>query len=230
MKKLIFAIAAVAVVAGSMTTVSCKKGENDPFMSFRSRAGRFAGEWSMSAGTSVSTYVDNSSATAATTVTTDTYTAAAKTSVTSYTAGSISVASTDDYTIGAYSFTTDKDGTYTMVTTETQTTSAGILIDVAAQTTDTETVNGLWSFIGKNKGTELKNKEAVAMTPVSSTSASTTDGTTSTGTNSNTGWGSASVMSIDQLKNKEMIFTSDWSATGQTSSMTVTMSMTMTQD
>lgn len=230
MKKLIFAIAAVAVVGGSMTTVSCKKGENDPFLSFRSRAGRFAGEWVMSSGTSVSTDVDNSTGTTATSTTTSTYTETGLTEVNSFSAGSISATSTDVYTVGAYTMTTDKDGSYTMVMTTTQTSSDGNAIDAANQVTNTNTVNGLWSFLGKNKGTELKNKEAVAMTPVSSTWSSSGGGVTVSGGDSNTGWGSASVMVLDQLKNKEMIVTSDWSHTYTGGSSTQTMSMTFTQE
>ncbi len=74
----------------------------------------------------------------------------------------------------SYSFS--KDGTYTMTLTDTETlllTSYGG-VSVSGQgvitTVTTETANGEWSFLGKNKSAELKANERIALHELSRTS------------------------------------------------------------
>ena len=63
-----------AVVFSSVFFTSCKKGENDPGLSFRSRDARLVGEWQLKSVSSTATYnVFTSSAVSSTTIVTDTY-------------------------------------------------------------------------------------------------------------------------------------------------------------
>ena len=170
MKKLIqtLALAAVVVVSGASFT-ACKKGENDPGLSLKSRKGRLTGEWKVtkadmtqtSGGSTSSTKIDG------TTIT--------------QTSGGGSITGTCAYTL-----TIDKEGTYEFKQSETY---GGI--------TNNRTEKGRWSFLGKNKDAEVKNKEAILMLVTSS------DNGTSTTTYTTPDNGS--VWMIDQLKNKEMI-------------------------
>lgn len=53
MRKLLLSTISLALIAGSFT--SCKKGEEDPFLSFRSRDARITGTWELSEHTSTRT-------------------------------------------------------------------------------------------------------------------------------------------------------------------------------
>jgi hypothetical protein len=50
MKKFAFLFLGAALLLSSTTFTGCKKGEDDPFLSFRSRASRVAGDWKLSSG------------------------------------------------------------------------------------------------------------------------------------------------------------------------------------
>lgn len=90
--KVPFALIAVLVLT---TITGCKKGENDPFLSLKSRKARISGEWKLSEGTVANTSSDNG--------TTDSQ-------ITTYTGTSASF----DGDIVAYTetLTIDKDGTF----------------------------------------------------------------------------------------------------------------------
>jgi hypothetical protein len=171
-------IAVAALVIASFGFEGCKKGANDPFLSFSSRKARVAGEWKVSAGSG--TNVNGSS------TTTWTYDGAVWTSTTG------SNSSTTNMTI---TMNFEKDGTYKTVTTTTATGYSSV-----------ETETGTWNFTGKIG--EDKNKDHIVMKTLSYTevetigSASTTTTSTYTGDNAPT-----MIMYIDQLKGKEMIFT-----------------------
>ena len=68
MKKLIVGALSIALLAGGMS--SCKKGENDPFLSLKSRKGRMAGEWTVTklTSTEVDTPAGGTASTSTTTV------------------------------------------------------------------------------------------------------------------------------------------------------------------
>jgi|TARA_R110000737_G_scaffold21067_1_gene39440 hypothetical protein len=52
MKKRILSISLAIIAIVGITTISgCKKGENDPFLSLKSRKARITGEWKLSSGT-----------------------------------------------------------------------------------------------------------------------------------------------------------------------------------
>jgi len=177
MKKTLLLVLGVALLAGG-TMTSCKKGANDPFMSFKSRKGRLSGDWALTAKDDSET---GSFAGVSYTVTT-THDGAIETETTTSSGISNTVTTNE-----AIALTINKDGTYTMTATYDN-----------SSTTD----SGNWTFLSKNKNGELKKKEAVVFT---STSQSTTSGGTTT-TTSNTGFNSGGIMILDQLKSKEAIF------------------------
>ncbi len=120
----------------------CKKGEDDPFLSLRSRTARLAGEWKLSSadlsvtsGSSTYHYVYNGSILTIT----NTYSGHSSTDTYSYTE----------------SFTIDKDGTYSKSYT-----AGG----------ETGSQNGVWIWVEDNKELELANKEAFIVSRTSETS------------------------------------------------------------
>jgi hypothetical protein len=195
MKKLIqtLALAAVVVVSGASFT-ACKKGENDPGLSLKSRKGRLTGDWKVTKADMTQTSGGSTSSTKieGTTIT--------------QTSGGGSITGTCAYTL-----TIDKEGTYEFKQSETY---GGI--------TNNRTEKGRWSFLGKNKDAEVKNKEAILMLVTSS------DNGTSTTTYTTPDNGS--VWMIDQLKNKEMIVKGKTSMTSGSSTSTTEYSYTFEQD
>jgi hypothetical protein len=195
MKKLIqtLALAAVVVVSGASFT-ACKKGENDPALSLKSRKGRLTGEWKLTKGT-------------------ETFTSGGSTSTTNYDGTSITQSSGGGSITGtfAYTLTIDKEGTYEYKMSET-----------FGGSTSIDTEKGRWSFLGKNKDGEIKNKEAIVLMETSYTS-----GTTSTTTSNPT---SGAIWTIDQLKNKEMIVKGKETYTSGSTTSTNEYSFTFEQD
>lgn len=97
--------AAMAIV-GVTAVSSCKKGENDPFLSLRSRKARVTGEWKLTKGTITET--DNSGGTTNTDVTTYTETTSSS--------GGVTTQYTETLTI-------EKDNTFEVVIVENGLTS-----------------------------------------------------------------------------------------------------------
>lgn len=200
-------LALAAAVVLPTVFVGCKKGENDPFLSFRSRKGRVAGEWKVTEGSGTTT----SSFGGSSYTSTWTYDGATRTE----TSGGSSSTSKE-----TMNFTFDKDGTFTatMVGTET--------IDTDTYTT-TENASGTWNFTG-GVG-ETKNKSQIIMATTSYTSNTTPGGTattqTYTGSNAPT-----EIWDIDQLKNKEMIVKWAGSASSSGSSSSSEGTYTLTQE
>ena len=191
MKKLIvLSLAAIALMANLS---SCKKGENDPFLSLKSRKARVVGEWTvtMEEGTNQDISKISFGGVTVTTTTneTSTYNGAlyTSTSVTTSSAGGNPQNSTytDVYT---QSYTFEKDGTFSLET-------------VYTGQNYTEIIEGTWAFVGKSKSAELKNKEAIAL---SITKYSDIDNGVTT-TYSSTGLDDSIIIAIDRLKNKEMV-------------------------
>lgn len=151
MKKVLFAMAAVTIAA--VVFDSCKKGEEDPFLSLHSRKGRLVGEWKLNSGTE--TFTSGGS------TTTTTYTETQKTE----TAGSTSV--TTGYTA---TVKIEKDGSFTWTEVET-----------VGSVSTTTTNEGTWNWVGRVG--EAKNKEYVVftVTKVTQSSGSTTSTNSCTG-------------------------------------------------
>ena len=135
MSKKLYNLAFIAIAIVGLTTMSsCKKGENDPFLSLKSRKARITGEWKLTGGSSTNTYTSGG---------------VIGSSTTTYTSSSYTITSVNSYT-ATYSetMTIEKDGTYEVVVTDDG---------------ETYTVKGVWFFSGKVKDLDLKNKEAIVM-------------------------------------------------------------------
>ncbi len=203
MKKVLFGALALALVAGSFT--SCKKGENDPGLSFKSRKGRMAGEYTISKMSVTSTSTSGGS------TTTETTTIDGTTLTITQSSGGSSTTTTG--TVNTADMTINKDGTYNMVL------DFSISQDIFGTTYTTTTNNndsGNWSFLGKDKDGEWKNKERVVFNVTNSVSTDTQTGggstTTSTSTNTYGNGENSSVMAIDQLRSKEIVFKADYAS------------------
>ena len=216
MKKSILMLAAAGLM---IAAPSCKKGENDPGLSFSSRKARVAGEWDVTGWefSSTNTESDGDSQTSTGSLSGNTVTI-----TNTSTSGGTSVTNTSTITINEYSFTFGKDGTWSGVN---NTTTVDVSNDwpltgwtTTSTTVSTGTSSGNWSFVGKVKG-EYKNKERIVMNTLTSTGSDQTtdvvtdDGGTSTSTVGDTyqytsNYHSGEVQDtweIDQLKGKEMI-------------------------
>lgn len=197
------AIATLALTAG--LTTSCKKGENDPFLSLSTRKARITGEWKVS-----SSYSKNVSTGTSTVTNVNSYDGTTNTNT--YTSGNINNTSTENYTI---EMTINRDGSYSKITTNT---------------TDEEKYeeSGVWTFAGKDKTSDYKKKEVVVFYPRKTvyTDLSNTSNT-STQETSSVNYGDTYV--IDQLKGKEIIFKSNSTYTGNTTSSTSESTMTLTK-
>lgn len=194
------ALCAVTLCAGMS---SCKKGENDPFLSMRTRKARIAGEWKLSNLAGTDKDVNPGISTTHTTVTS--YDGTTKTQVDSYQTANSSTSSTST---NAYSvtLTIKKDGTYQQTLTENGATS---------------TTEGTWIFLRKSKKNDLKSKEAVMLTETSTSSGGTT--TTSSDLD-------GMVYTIDELKNKEMILKYEWSQSSGGNTLSSDQTLTFTNN
>ena len=177
-------IALVALTLAAFAFDGCKKGADDPFMSIHSRKGRLAGDWKISAGSGTDVSGTNTS--------TWSYDGAIYTQ----TSGTITTTTNITWTLNF-----EKDGTYKQVMTTT-----------ATNYNDVQTETGTWNFtsgIGDNK-----NKDRVVLMTLSFNevqtiaSNTTTTNTTYAGDNAPT-----SNWYLDELKNKEVIFSWDGSTT-----------------
>ena len=198
MKKMTYLLLAV-LLTGLVS--SCKKGEDDPFLSLRSRKARVAGEWTVSAATIKEVETDDLSSVNRTM----TFNGSLISTVTTTTINGSTTSQTET-TAFTQKYTFEKDGTYT----RTDTYEDGVY-----------TTKGTWSFVGKSKENELKNKEAILLTETSYTA----DGETGNYTGFD-----GTILVIQQLKNKEMIFTTAFSSTDADESQSSESSFTLTQN
>ncbi|MBI3136835.1 MAG: hypothetical protein HYZ14_19325 [Bacteroidetes bacterium] len=220
MKKSILMLAAGALL---LATPSCKKGENDPFLSLSSRKARVAGEWDVTGYTFTSTNTESngdsqsSNKTMSGDVITSTYSDFDQSSGTTTT-------STSTTTLNDGSYTFEKDGTYkatwntTTVSVQTQD-WFGVTYTYTYTTVSTWSESGNWSFVGKVKD-EYKNKERIVVNTTSTSSSNqtttvetnsanstvvTTNGDLNASTNTYHSGEMQATFEIDQLKGKEMI-------------------------
>lgn len=132
----VFSLLLVLFGAGLMLT-SCKKGEEDPALSLRSRYARVVGDWKLHSG-NVAYYApfqDDRKET--------------------YTDSQIvyDSAGVKKYHAFTWDFSFENDGTFTSVKKET---APGGLEEV-------ETVKGRWQFTLKNEKDDLKNREGILL-------------------------------------------------------------------
>lgn len=296
MKKTMFALIGASLL---MATPACKKGENDPALSLKSRKGRLTAEWTVSSymnnSTSSSTPYNNTntdgdiiksvyegtnnfengaySSTSKTTTTFDGLDDNKKTSSVSETTKNGTAITQTNTTVdengtetnvntgvyassGEWSISFEKDGTFkmdkVMSTTETFTYVQTGYTDVETEKeTETTSITGTWSFIGKNKADEYKKKERINLWYGTNTTTTVTENTTvttdtdpddffdnaNTETNTSTETGTLTstdsspdeTWELDMLKGKEVtaIRTYNYAGTSETVSSYTTGSTTV---
>ena len=184
MKKSI-SLLAISVVLIALFFSGCKKGENDPFLTLKSRTSRLAKDWKLTSGsiTEVSTYPDGLGGTTT------------STTVTTYTDATKSVSSGGNTSTYAYSeeITFDKKGTYEMTT-----------IDDG----DASTEGGNWSWLRKDKNNDLKDKEAIIMTGTKYSEGGDSETIEGKSNDDLGAW------VIDKLSSKELVVLFDYKYTG----------------
>lgn len=225
MKKILFILS--SVVLSGLVFDGCKKGEGDPAISFRSRAGRVAGDWTVASGTQTSTTVQGN---------TDDKT------VTEWSGETVKVTYTDNKNSTTYSgtgtgtFTVKftKDGTWESVEKST------VIMTIAPSVTYTvatdRTKSGTWNFTGKVG--ESKNKSQIILYTLKETNVDVSNPNKKTDVDEYTADDAPSeIWNLYQLKNKEMIIKWDGksvmaSTTGTTTNTSTTTDvgeMTLTQ-
>lgn len=176
MKKTLIALTTV-IALGSVVT-SCKKGENDPFLSLRTRKARVVGEWKVVSSSSEYVETDGNK-------TTSTFDGTTLTEV-DYDASSGNSSTTTSTQTEEWTFNKDNSFTYKL------TTSGG-----------TQQYEGSWSFMGKSKQGDVKKKENIGLRILKYTSTPLVGASQSTTYSGDQDY--FAVYEIDQLKNKEMI-------------------------
>lgn len=213
MKKVLLSITALALVAGSMTFTSCKKGENDPAISFKSRKGRLAGEWTVSSAEMSGTNSNTSGGTTTSSTWSRNYDGTTLTEV--QTSGNPSTTTTTTNSVSDWSYTFEKDGTWSSsmawTTTQVAYSSSAGSSSVAVTTCNSysDMASGNWSFVGKDKDGDYKNKQRVVLNTTSSTSTqpawNCTGSEKDTYTDTYANGENSEIWNIDQLKSKEVI-------------------------
>lgn len=206
---------------------SCKKGEDDPFLSLRSRKSRVAGDWTVESKSDTRTDLTNGSTTTITINGSD-YTKTSNGFLSSTTKGTISV----------FTYTFEKDGKWNSVyeLTTVNTSGSG---SSAITTTTTKHIesSGIWNFLGKIG--DAKNKENMSVSKTYESERTTTKtenvilGTStseSTQTDTYAENENVEIWKLTQLKNKELKaeMTIDNSSVSQTNVDKETGSVTFT--
>ena len=225
----LFALASI-VLAITFTTSSCKKGENDPGISLRSRTSRLSGEWTLASSEYNSSYsrtniTDSNDKYSSSTVTS--YDGTTMNSTHSYTDKSwITGKDTTIVSVSSYLYskklTINSDGTFNMET-----------VTIDNNTTTTRKTEGGWTWVKANDNLELSNKESFVIAPTKTTSTySTGESYTSTyeGVDSET-----IQLIIDRLANDELILitntqSNSTNSTGDVSTSTETGTSRYTQE
>ena len=211
-------------------TSSCKKGENDPGISLRSRTSRLSGEWTLASSeyksshseTNITDPNDNYSYSTVTsydgTTMNKTYSYTYKGSATGNDTTTVSVSSY----LYSEKMTINSDGTYIQET-----------VTIGNNITTTEKIEGAWTWVKANDNLELSNKESFVITPTKTTSTYST-GYSSTytyeGVDSET-----TQLIIDRLANDELILitntkSNSTNSTGDVSTSTETGTSRYTQE
>ncbi len=220
MKKVFLFVAAAGLLA---VTPSCKKGENDPALSLKSRKARLAGEynvdsWEMNENT---VYLDGDKETVMIEIEGDKGTI----TLTDQPSGESPIERSGTITVNELTYTFEKDGTWSrVIDIETTTVEDGFFdVDRTEVTTKISTTeSGTWSFLG-GQSEEFKNKERISLSILSSVEKEQeteviyyTDNTTETDSDPETtteitytDGESTETIQIDMLKGKEMTFITD---------------------
>ncbi|MGV3631196.1 MAG: hypothetical protein ACO1O6_08320 [Bacteroidota bacterium] len=182
---------------------SCKKGEDDPALSLRSRKARIAGEWKVTQ----MDYYEMSQSNGTTETSTMTYDGTTETTVNTF--STMGETSTETETIiYTEKYTFKKDGTYAYARTY----DSGFALNT----------EGTWVFLAKSKENELKNREAILLSKTKYTSQNSTV--------DYTGVSGDQIITIRQLKNKEMVWEDSFSTSSGSNLDSGTQKTTLTQD
>ena len=204
---------------------SCKKGDDDPFLSLRSRKGRVAGDWTVDARVKTETQSNSSSSTSTTTTTTISGSNWTQTH-----------SNSSDVHTGAVTFTFkfDKDGKWSSVYELTETDNTGGVTTTSVEHTES---SGIWNFLGKIG--DAKNKENMSVSTTSETTKTTFTSTffpssTNVTTKTYSENENVEIWKITELKNKEMmvemtIDNSSVTNSGSTSKTSGSTTMTLKQ-
>lgn len=131
---------------------ACKKGENDPFLSLRTRKSRLAGEWILTGITGKYVSRSNTAVTNSTTVFLDGI--LTESSTTDFFIGNQSSVTNSTYGKYSYALSFGKDGTYSLKKE---------LLFPSGNKKYVITESGNWVFVGKSKNEDLKAKEAIQL-------------------------------------------------------------------
>jgi len=218
MKKTMLAVFAAGLL---IATPSCKKGENDPTLSLKSRKARITNEWVISSITNSLTEVDISGDEKVTDYTYDGNTVTVNVKETN---SGVTTSTTDNNTTVQLSeYIINNDGTYNYKWNDTEIKKVndffgtGYITYTTVTTTDE---NGKWSFVGKSKG-DYKSKERIVFNTTSTDVETTvtsiqTNGDGSVDPSETSNYKSAdtyaagekyTTFDINQLKGKEVILT-----------------------
>jgi hypothetical protein len=179
---------------------SCKKGENDPAISLRSRKARLVGDWKLKEGIETITYSTGE-------VETSTYNGSVKVLV--------KTGEPTETTVYNAEINFRKDGYYTMTTTDDD---------------ELRVIDGNWYFGTKNKNLDVKNKETLYLITEKytySNSGGTPHVIEMTGTYA---LSFPTVWQIDRLSNKELVILTDFTYSTSSGIATGTGTKTYIQD
>lgn len=177
----------ILLIISTLTIQSCKKGDNDPLFSLRTRTNRLSGNWKV-VKEEIKETITNNNVGDTSYVINSIYNGTYKATITTYSVLDTTF-TTNDTIYYEEEIKFESDGKYS---------KTYILSDL----TNTIFTDGNWIFLGKSELDDLKNKEAILLTTTAFTQ---TDGTTTTIDNYSNLDGETYV--INQLKNKELILT-----------------------
>jgi len=178
---------ALTAIAGILIFSGCKKGENDPFLSLKTRTARLAQTWELSSEDYTVTQEGTDLFGSDYTITTVySYDGTSETQKTTSTSGNSSTTSTTTKSLSK-EITFDKDGTYEI---------NGVYDG------DAFSEKGNWMWVNGNKDQEIKNKEAIVLT---TTSSSNSDNTYSGKTNAPN-----NILVFDKLSSTELVILYDY--------------------
>lgn len=178
----------------TITVVSCKKGENDPFLSLLTRKQRLEGNWKIVKEESKQTITNNAVGDTSIVIN-SIYDGTKQITTTTYTALDVDYSySVIDTIYYVEEIKFDKDGSYTKT------------FEMSDLTNSTFT-DGNWIFLGESEANELKNKEAILLTTTKFTQTNGTNTSIESYTDTD-----GDTYVINQLKNTELILTVDKSS------------------
>ncbi len=200
MKNISKSLLAIAVT-GVVFVASCKKGEEDPTLSLRSRKSRVAGEWTVASAEVKSSNTSLSGTNSTNSTGTVSYTGDTYKETSSYTqstsAGTTTTTETLNGKVTTNTYTFEKDGTwtstldYTTTETETDPNAYDWTLGSGSETTTTDKHyvikrSGVWNFLGKVQDDTKAKEEMTVSTTSEDITVTTTEKVVFTPTTGNT--------------------------------------------